>query len=555
MIDKINPILRKSFFALKNSLLVYNLQKNNFINLFNEIKNMAIIIGNKKYQGQLTPALLSQMINAVKQLPKPEVVPMGEIEINPNDVILCLQREMAYVNEFHSVQIRYLGTKNICSCIAVYIYSETDHLLIHFDYTKKSNLINELNQFNSKENLKVILIGGRENRKSETNLSNILTTLFHTADTIDIALVSQKLIEQNVISNENFHGYITDIILRRADIFYRHYFKKSLDLQPYLNKQLYFRYLDLPANNKKLSLLMQTTIAMLLITFEVYDISDRESLNQLDSFFKYVLLEKESIFLLALNSIFSNQGLESLKTALKTHDLYDHSDFVFDLSSKKVIHISEHLKSQLSFESHHELAFLNDDSRYFLCYDGKSLTCFTPTLSHRVLAILRYIQQELKNSITLDYKTIDKFFLGTNTTNLTPLIQFIKTGELSNYKKIPPMTYSFFSLSGRFEDIYAQDELCSTNLTILNMLSNEKPPQKNFFARKRNYPKCTLDALLSCNSKQEAEQVRHSLDEKNIDAKIIQFSNNRQYYVIVPAINVTNYAQPIQEQRFKYIID
>ena len=98
-----------------------------------------LIIKRKKFSGKLTSEILSTMVSLIKQLPEPTILSHERIITKADETVLCLQREVAYLDEFNFLSnINYIGTQKLDSCIFLYVYSETDHLVMHVDEKKQT---------------------------------------------------------------------------------------------------------------------------------------------------------------------------------------------------------------------------------------------------------------------------------------------------------------------------------------------------------------------------------------------------------------------------------
>lgn len=167
---------------------------------------MPLIINNKTFN-TLTGELLQEMIAEVKKLPEPEVIPFGKVNIKAEDVLLCLQRELVYSNKFNPTNTqKFIGSKKVYDCLVVYIYTETDYLVIHVDkYIDPIEIPEYISRFNKEGNIRVKLAGGfNEDINSEKNLEKIIRQIFNAAQklNVDITIEEQKILESNESENE-----------------------------------------------------------------------------------------------------------------------------------------------------------------------------------------------------------------------------------------------------------------------------------------------------------------------------------------------------------------
>jgi hypothetical protein len=173
---------------------------------------MALIINGKLFN-TLTEESFQEMIEEVKKLPEPEVIPFGKVNIKAEDVLLGLQRELVYSNKFNPTHThKFIGSKMVYDCLVVYIYTETDYFLIHVDKcTDPIEITEYISQFNKEENIRVKLAGGfDEEIDSEKNLEKIIRQLFVAAQklNVDIIIEEQKVLASNE-SNDEEDLYLT----------------------------------------------------------------------------------------------------------------------------------------------------------------------------------------------------------------------------------------------------------------------------------------------------------------------------------------------------------
>jgi hypothetical protein len=119
------------------------------------------------------------------------------------------------------------------------------------------------------------------------------------------------------------------------------------------------------------------------------------------------------------------------------------------------------------------------------------------------------------------------------------LARFIKYSLKAPQSNSMLNQFTVFKRSGGLNDFYHKEDVINQNLLFLNELTKLK-----FIAKKRNYIEHTIDALLSCYSKDQAHEVQKLLDSSHIKSIVIKFID-KNYYVCVYAINVGHYANSI----------
>ena len=187
------------------------------------------IINGKKFSGELTFVMLDEILSEIKKLPKPVVGSMSS-SITEENTVLCLQREVAYVDLKNPLnhKIQYVGSKGVHDCIVAYLSTETDHLVVHVDRIKYDMELKErLKQFTEKKKMQLSLAGGSPDphtaSQSYETLKFFLISLYRCAEEleIEIKIANQKLIENNESTDDAKYQFIYDFILRQTDILSR----------------------------------------------------------------------------------------------------------------------------------------------------------------------------------------------------------------------------------------------------------------------------------------------------------------------------------------------
>lgn len=272
--------------------------------------------------------------------------------VDPKETVLCLQREIAIVQtnpdliseELNSpipgevkkpaestspvhLPIKYVGTKGILCCLFVYIYSPTDHFIIHCDHLHTFQFLEAINEFKTKDSLKVVIIGGSASYLDITRptLRYIILQLKAVAKALSIPvdIVGQKVLHHNKLTPEESRIAIFEVIMDRANLLYRRLFKKIPDFS---RLKLTPDLLERPGSiNTAFNTMIDEVSAYTVLDSRIYDI-------------KLTPSEFEKTLCDFLNQKIKNR----MDTAMKGNDTYrpiSLSDFVVDIKSKNIFHI------------------------------------------------------------------------------------------------------------------------------------------------------------------------------------------------------------------------
>lgn len=501
---------------------------------------MPIIINRELFKDKLSNHDVSGMIGQIKSLPEPEISSDEMLSCDEQEIGLCLQREAFYFDQFYAPsKIKYVGSKNVVNCIAAYIHSETDHLVIHFDNTINIDLIGLIKRFNSKHDIKVSLAGGIPGEQSEKILTNIVKKLFEAANTlnINIEITHQKLIEKNKFSSEDKPAFIFNKIMAKADITFRRLFNRPLEEQFSLGKNVN----DLKTKSVESTYKLQLMAAMLSQAKEVFDTTEKHKVSMLDELFKKDIKDEKE-FIAILNTMFSRQGFELFDLGYQKNALYRDSklsDFVFDINTGKIFIISSQTKTPN--EEMRTVSIYNNRqvAPYFLCYDGSKGTYFMPRLSKDFLISCKKIMPLVQPTMFLDRSVIPTHFkINLLLNEVNWLIKFIK---VMSEKKT--MSSTFFAPSTHVTaKTYQPNEVVNQNIFLIQDVTGIP-----FKGKVRYYPEYTVDALVQCTTEEDALKIKENLDGFLFNSLILK--NENEFIVCIPAINVGHYAQDISEKR------
>lgn len=395
-----------------------------------------------------------ELINRIKQLPQPEIDTTEELICQNNEIGLCLQREALYIDQrLANNQISYLGSKNVVSCILLYLYSQSDHLIIHFDNTGNIDLTALLNNFKNLNQLQAILIGGIPNTISENTLNTIVAQLLKSSEqiNINITISYQKLIEDNLFEPDDNYQFLFDLLAEKTALVSMHFFNKLLNHKMVFKKALsdfQTRLASLPSSAR---LLIET----LLSASEFYDLTDEKRINSLHNQFRQTF--NETLFLEVLDSLFSIQGFALLTEIYERDNVYNRTkltNFVFNINTKKIVIISPYYA--LPFEERRNLSLYTQPLRpYLMCYDD-NFDCYTPPRlddhfikkCERIAPILQgkhFINKQLITaSLGLNLKKDQIKFLFRFIKLLNAIQQRLSFGFLGQEKEVIPSKENIF---------------------------------------------------------------------------------------------------------------
>ncbi len=343
-------------------------------------------INGKKFHPQSAPNT-TEIIYEIKSLPEPEIASLHDSSsIEADNTVLCLQREIAYLDSLNfDSNIRYIGTKNLITCILVYLYSGTQHAIIHVDNKGKLDFTEILSKFNRDEKIEVTLIGGDPSTQNNTdlsnrNLENIVAMLLEAIGSLGhtLTITNQKLLEKNCCS-ENKYQFVFDIIHSRADILYRELFNESLPDEVFKK----FTVMDLcpqTEENNTISSspqfpqehLSQLSFELILAR-ESYGFSSKLTKNWLPLFRSSNQTKID--FINNIEQLFCNecfQMIDQTSSQLISPTIASRlKNFVFDITTKKIHIVSKHMKT---FNENIRCLLIYDENQpidYFKCYNGK----------------------------------------------------------------------------------------------------------------------------------------------------------------------------------------
>ena len=507
-----------------------------------------LIINNNKFSGPLTPQKLQSMIAQIKLLPQPNVVSRFSSPIKPEEAVLCLEAEKAYVDLLNPfANIKYIGSKNVVACTLAYISTELDHLVVHVDAFRRAlNLEEEIALFNDKSNITISLVGGwqRDDADSVRSLNIIVEALYHAAEKLELTfcIVNQNL-SLNCFEDDLKYQTLFNKIVERANILCRQYFNESFedaDFSDIYLRDFKYKPSNLPESHR-------TGIANLIVVAqEIYDPND--------SNFKDVLkvwhLGKESFptkaaLLASIKDMCNVKGAEVLIARFGSIQRLRLPNFVFDIKTKEMHVISPTMKTP--HEARRTILCLDRmRDKYFLCYDGRSNKWHVPSYSstfvertaHALSLVTNNMGSRAAINAVLGWQlyppSIDAFVRAAR-------FALKEKNVVTNLGASKRISFLFKSVD-TVSSLYQLDDISHMNLSNLSNLTGVV-----FAAKMRRYPAYTIDAYCQSSSFSDAEQLKYKLETNGVIAHIVaaKISDNPTYYVVVPAINVGEYAKAI----------
>lgn len=494
---------------------------------------MPLIINQKKHPSTTS---IETIIAAVKKLPEP-IIASGYADIPPLEKVgLCLQGEMIYVDKTDPTQeMQYIGSKRVMTCIVLYIYSDTDHLCIHVDNTTNFDLTKEIEQFKDKSNIRVMLAGGLpKNEISTTNLKSILQKLLQAAEHNNIAIVSQKLNDRNILTQDKKYEHVfTGIIKRMRNLYFLQY-NKILDCAFFSERHpLELKYKD--CND----IASQMFIAGVFTAFLTTDNPHHPNEIEFNKIFKKHIPDENTFLKLAKN-VFSKQGFAQFDKSFSGQETYGKAldSFVFDITSSNILTISHNTPTPL--EAQREIGIFFQTS-YAHCYNTKIQQYIAPRLNPAFISRCKKITDNVLSK-TISRSQLAELF---NTEYHAPLFEAI--AEYILYSSLTPKPQKKLATFRLFDkpinDSYSQTNAEHSLITRLNEMTG-----LSFIAKERKHPKHITDALVYATNSKGLTRIKQQLDLIGIDSNLLQTPNHPdgQYCLCIPAINLSKHAERIQ---------
>lgn len=371
---------------------------------------MPIIINKKKFTGQITPSLYKEMYHEISQLPKPKIIPLDQSDADATNTVLCLEREIAYLKKDSALHVKYIGSKHIISCMVVYIYSQTDHLIIHVDRLDLSHsdnlnrILDIIQGFDDKNNINVALVGGVLHQKSEINLINILTLFSNLSikSNLDFNIEMQAINIHNLFVEQDRYEYVYNSIIEKIDILSREYFNHPFDINLIKDKKIS----DLINMHQLNDVNFASFATLAILSQEVCQKSTRTCIDLLQNNIKAQdFIKNENDFIQMAKKLFSIEGFEPFDLYYRTNNIYPEVkliNIVFDTSTREISIIKRcHPTPNEILRNAYLLDFYNEKPIYLLCFD-KSTDLIPPPLTDEFVQFCLTLENDVRQGITKD---------------------------------------------------------------------------------------------------------------------------------------------------------
>lgn len=186
----------------------------------------------------ITDPSAANLIDKLLALPLITVVQQDDRTTNANTV-LCLEQEILCGNKdkLENSGIAFLGTKNVSQCIALYLTTDQDCVLIHCNGrdTLYAGLSQLFAQLTSKNNIRIKLAGGEvdtaEAISSLRLLQSIVSALgqLATEQSCDITIEAQYLLHHNRPNPASIRRYVFNRVLKIVATAYKKIYGTALD--------------------------------------------------------------------------------------------------------------------------------------------------------------------------------------------------------------------------------------------------------------------------------------------------------------------------------------
>lgn len=500
--------------------------------MFSQYNPGALIINNKKFSEPATAALVDAMLIELHRLPEPKVILMEEANVKDEEVVICMQREMLYIDFINpqdgNNQKRYAGTKHLNTCVLAYVYSDSDNLLVHIDNTQP-DLKEPLQKFKNKNDLKVILIGANpKDLLSKGNVINTLINLLNVCTNLNISMTiaSQKLFERNLLLDEDKYGYVYSTLMDKANLIVRKYFKTPFAKNRFpvaekINELKHGKVGKLLCNEKLAS-------RIILAQWIYSENKDGQTFKaEIDNWIKTFAPNVET-FYQHFDTLFSPRGFQILNYMHNIVQFYASVRLTycaFDLVTKVVS-----ILPRLIYTPNEAARILNHESEgssnpYFYSVSNIGRD-FVPKMSPMFYAKCRKMLNLITNDTISEEDFIQEFGIGKHRKDLIPtLYEFI----LQVAKK-SPVSFTFFPPRTVQDMNYREDKEPhdSTALNKLNLLTNQK------FILKFRSESRVVDALLTCTTHAELVNIQQQLTNFQVENTVL-----RDNTICVPGMNLS----------------
>jgi hypothetical protein len=514
-------------------------------------------------------ALLAKEITS---LPKAKVVSAQGAQGLPEDELgLCLQRERLSIDLLNPTsKIRYIGSKDVYTCIVLYLYTETRHSVIHVDrYDVDMGLAQVLKQFATEKNVKAMLIGGTPesfevpHQESASILERIIKQLFAAAELhhLTIHFEQQFVLNSNRTDAATFHYALFDDVVRLSRYICHRYFDqnvensiiKQLNPEHFLTKKT---RLNLTTIYQMFSFLWQAKYKTLFKQNAQLSEADSAFLFEgVTGFIKYL----DEFVSIEAYQIYLNQRLVQEPTVMTQRSLATH--FVIDVTTQTIHLIDRTVPTPA--ETYRDLRITSGTPRYVDCYDSEKNQYLYEQCDQVVLTGMHNVFRKLKScqfsfdSIKLSYPIERREEMADDAVRLA--CRFGLAGPVKQ-----PSRFQLFKSLEQMSNVYGEQAVTVHSvLQRLNELTGVK-----FLAKLRKSPSHVLDAIIilhprvlrSVNLVELVSAIEHlpvlpkvdnllletikKLKEAKVLYQLLELPN-KSLAILVPAINTHDYGTPI----------
>lgn len=499
---------------------------------------MTLKIGNKLFEAG---AKVEELRFALNSVPEPRCSTEIPQDLTPDNTIIALQREVVALDIMHMPPtIRWTGTKNLVTCVYGRIYNEEQELSFHVDsIIAPLNISAMISQFRSKDNLKVMLLGGVRGETSEKIVNYILNALVCAQETITVTY--QKLMMRNIAKDSTKPVFIRDLIMRKSALIYRKLFNESFDcsemmaypLSYFSNEITVDEALNTWANANPESL-SKRVVAIVKSFVVLNDYVNPKNVDILEGYFKNIrqYIKTKDDFHQSIKLLFSKTTYQEVVILFKDV-IYDSELTHFAINVKTdVVHIIPIL-FDTPYEAYrtvflHDKQDINDEraKRYFLAYD--QCRYVMPKLSAEAIKEVSLFYKHM------DYKKDLSIFFSDRGDGFFRALTIIRSEDPEMKQTARPFLLHY-SDTKSFDFSYV-DSADAKQSAVLMHLNSHMSKDAQFTAKIRQYPHHVVDAHLECTDLAMAMDRQRMLASKGIEAHILY--QDKALVLCVLGINV-----------------
>lgn len=325
-----------------------------------------------------------------------QVVPFDEsLHITSDNTRIIYQGEQAIFEYDENLALDplnkplHLASLYTLACICVWLEAKNNRAFWHVQGKDHHLDFDEaIKKFSSTQNLKVMLLGGINEKASKITLRYILQQLISCS--AFIKLEAQKVIKTNRYYPVLSTVFLRDRMLEEASRLYAFWYREDLDLKKFADLKSSF-FLN---NESTLSENDLITIILFLGHAAPYEL-DPGYMKQKEAVYKRLIPDK-SHFIPVIMNVFTKQGYELLTpegSELRSRGTTEIYNIAINLATRKVHSISYHIDTPYKALRYYNILERDANSKFFLAYDGQQyhapqlrtdyldkLECFRPVM-------------------------------------------------------------------------------------------------------------------------------------------------------------------------------